>query len=67
MMRSEKISSHSESVFGTVDNLQIPTENLLPVSNAMGRPTNDGIRTREALKDYFNEIGAVHCQQEMTA
>lgn len=67
MMRSEKISSHSKSVFITVDNLQMPTENLVPVSNAMGRPTNDGTRACEALKGYFNGIGAVHWQQEMIA
>lgn len=65
MMRDEKIKSPSESTFDNTDNIALPTENLIAISNAIGRPTSEGAAVREKFKDYFNGEGAVHWQQNM--
>lgn len=65
LMRDEKIPSPSEATFGNVVNIILPSDNLIPLSNAIGRPTIEGVSIREKFKDYFNGVGAVHWQQEM--
>lgn len=44
------------------DHFELPRENMLPIHGNAGRPCNDGIITREKLKDYFNGDGAVPWQ-----
>lgn len=65
LMRDEKICSPLEATFDNVDNVYLPTENLISISNAIGRPTNDGAIVREKFKDYFIGEGAVQWQQDM--
>lgn len=65
LMREEKISSPSESTFDNTDDIVLPTENLVPISNTMGRPTNEGTNIREQLKAYFNGVGSVYWQDNM--
>lgn len=65
MMRDEKIPSPSEPTFDNTDNIALPTENLIGLANAFGRPTSEGATIREQFKDYFNGIGAVAWQQNM--
>lgn len=65
MMRDEKIPSPTESTFDTIDNLTLPTENLIPIANSIGRPTNEGTTIRDKFKEYFNGVGAVNWQENM--
>lgn len=65
MMRDEKIPSPTEPTFGNTDGIAMPTDNLIRLTNTMGRPTSEGTAIREKLKDYFNGIGAVPWQQNM--
>lgn len=65
MMREEKIKSPSESTFDVTDNVTMPAENLIAISNAIGRPTNEGSTIREKFKEYFNGVGAVDWQLNM--
>ena len=67
MIRAEKIPSPSESSFDNTDNITLPTENLIPISNAIGRPTIQGAAIRDIFKDYFNGNGAVAWQENMIA
>lgn len=64
MMRSEKINSPAETIFGNIDDLTIPVNNMIPIANATagGRPNNEASIIREKFKDYFNGIGAVEWQ-----
>lgn len=65
MMRDEQIPSPAESTFGNTDNILLPTDNLIPISNALGRPTNEGAFIRDKFKEFFNGVGAVPWQQDM--
>lgn len=65
MMRSEKINSPAETIFGNIDDsITMPTENLIPIASttAGGRPNNEASMIRDKFKVYFNEIGAVDWQ-----
>lgn len=64
-MRDEKISCPSERAFDNTDDITLPTENLLPIANAIGRPTNEGTQIRDSFKEYFNGVGAVYWQENM--
>lgn len=64
LMRAEKIPSPCESIFDNTENIIMPTQNLIPLANAIGRPTIEGAAIREKFKEYFNGAGAVHWQQE---
>lgn len=44
------------------EHLQLPKENIIPIHGSAGRPCNEGIITREKLKNYFNGEGAVPWQ-----
>lgn len=66
MMRAEKVPSPSEVTFESTDDIIMPTENLISLSNCnVGRPTTQGSAIREEFKDYFNGAGAVEWQQRM--
>lgn len=65
MMREEKIPSPSEAHFDDNENVQLPTQNLIAISNSMGRPTSEGAVIRDKFKEYFNGVGAVDWQQNM--
>lgn len=65
LMRGEKIPSPIESTFNNTENVVLPAENLIPLANAIGRPTEEGKAIREKFKAYFNGTGAVHWQQDM--
>lgn len=65
MMRDENIPSPAELTFGNVGNVSLPPGNLMPLANAIGRPTNSGIAIRNKFKDFFNGVGAVPWQQNM--
>lgn len=65
LMRAEKIPSPCELIFGNTENVIIPTQNLIPLANAIGRPTIEGSAIREKFKEYFNGAGTVHWQQVM--
>lgn len=65
MMRSEKIKAPSETTFGQIDNVQMPTANLFILSHTSRRPITIGSQIREMFKEYFNGIGAVNWQQIM--
>lgn len=65
MMRDERIPSPAESTFGNMENVLLPTDNLIPIANAIGRPTNEGAFIRDKFKEFFNGVGAVHWQQHM--
>lgn len=66
MMRSEKIPSPSEATFDNTDDIVLPTENLFPMANSIGRPMSEGANIRDKFKDYFNGVGAVEWQDTMT-
>lgn len=65
LMRSEKIPSPSEAVFGSIDECRLPTENLLPLRMTHGRNRNTAVLIRDQLKDYLNGTGAVSWQDRM--
>lgn len=65
LMREEKVPSPSESSFNNTETLCLPSDNLITISNAIGRPTIEGSAIREKFKEYFNGVGAVHWQQNM--
>lgn len=65
MMRDENIPSPSESTFGNVTNVSLPSANLIPLASTIGRPTNDGTAIRNKFKDFFNGVGAVSWQHNM--
>lgn len=64
MMRSEKINSPAETIFGDIDDsITMPTENMIPIAtSAVGRPNNEASMIRDKFKVYFNGIGAVDWQ-----
>lgn len=65
LMRNEKITTPFESTFGNVDTINMPTRNLISISNIIGRPNADGASIRQKFTDYFNGIGAVEWQENM--
>lgn len=64
-MRDEKIPCPAEATFGNDQNLVLPSQNLIALTVAIGRPTVDGTNVREKFKEYFNGVGAVDWQQNM--
>lgn len=66
MMRSEKIYSPSESSFGNITNIQMPTFSMVPLATRAGRPNSAAATIRDTFKDYFNGVGAVEWQERMT-
>lgn len=65
LMRTEKIPSPSEMIFEDMNNITNPTDNLIGLSNSMGRPTTQGIAIREKFQAYFNGVGAIEWQERM--
>lgn len=66
MMRSEKIYSPSESSFGNIINIKIPTASFLPLATRAGHPNAIAAEIRDTFKHYFNGLGAVEWQDRMT-
>lgn len=65
MMRSERINAPSEAAFGNMDNITLPTHNLIPLASTTGRTNADASAIRDKFKDYFNGAGAVDWQENM--
>lgn len=65
LMREGKVPSPSEPSFNNTETLSLPSDNLIAISNTLGRPTIEGTAIREKFKEYFNRVGAVHWQQDM--
>lgn len=65
MMREEKIPSPSEPTFENTDSITLPSDNMMPLSSSIGRPTSEGATIRDLFKDFFDGIGAVPWQENM--
>lgn len=66
MMRTEKITAPAETTFGsTVDESNLPTQNLMPLAHVRGRPVDNAAAVRNKFKDYFEGPGAVEWQDRM--
>lgn len=61
MMRTEKINSPAETIFGNTDDVIMPVNNLIPIAHSTvgGRPNGEPSIIRDKFKDYFNGVGAV--------
>lgn len=46
------------------DEMPLPTNNLIPIHGASGRPNLNGINVRNSFKEYFNNIGSVSWQND---